>query len=167
MDPTLPTIDFRDFWFLAPAMVLAVWGMVVLLVDLGLARRMSPERRRVVVGWLALAGAALALVAAVGLMQVQRYAQGHAGGDAGGSWLSPSLLHYFGNSGGTIFLGTLSADLQTGIFNVLFILLFGLVIWLSMAWSFTEEWGEYFALLSWATVGMMLLAASEELVTLF
>ena len=36
-----------------------------------------------------------------------------------------------------------------------------------MAWSFTEEWGEYFALLIWATVGMMLLAASEELVTLF
>ena len=36
-----------------------------------------------------------------------------------------------------------------------------------MAWSFTEDWGEYFALLIWATVGMMLLAASEELVTLF
>jgi NADH-quinone oxidoreductase subunit N len=36
-----------------------------------------------------------------------------------------------------------------------------------MAWSFTEDWGEYFALVTWATVGMMLLAASEELVTLF
>ncbi len=36
-----------------------------------------------------------------------------------------------------------------------------------MAWSFTEEWGEYFALLFWATVGMMLLTAAEELVTLF
>ena len=43
----------------------------------------------------------------------------------------------------------------------------GLVVWLSMAWSFTEDWGEYFALVTWATVGMMLLAASEELVTLF
>ena len=42
-----------------------------------------------------------------------------------------------------------------------------LVLWLSMAWSFTEEWGEYFALMFWATVGMMLLTASEELVTLF
>ena len=42
-----------------------------------------------------------------------------------------------------------------------------LVIGLSMSWSFTEEWGEYFALLFWATVGMMLLTASEELVTLF
>ena len=34
-------------------------------------------------------------------------------------------------------------------------------------WSFTEEWGEYFALMFWATVGMMLLTAAEELVTLF
>src|SRR5262249_34789730 len=31
----------------------------------------------------------------------------------------------------------------------------------------TERWGEYFALLCWATVGMMLLVASEELITLF
>ena len=36
-----------------------------------------------------------------------------------------------------------------------------------MAWSFTEDWGEYFALLFWATVGMMLLTAAEELLTLF
>ena len=57
--------------------------------------------------------------------------------------------------------------MQTGVFNVLFIIMLGLVVWLSMAWSFTEDWGEYFALLTWATVGMMLLAASEELVTLF
>jgi NADH-quinone oxidoreductase subunit N len=165
MDPNLPTIDFRDFWFLAPAMVLAFWGMVVLLVDLWLARRMSHTRRRTVTGWLAMAGVGLALIPAVGLIQVQQLAQGEAGGKA--SWLSPSLLEYFSNSGGTIFLGTLSADLQTGIFNILFIVLLGLVIWLSTAWSFTEEWGEYFALVTWATVGMMLLAASEELVTLF
>ena len=36
-----------------------------------------------------------------------------------------------------------------------------------MRWSFTEEWGEYFALMFWATVGMMLLTAAEELITLF
>ena len=34
---------------------------------------------------------------------------------------------------------------------------------MSTAWSFTEDWGEYFALLFWSTVGMMLLLASEEL----
>ena len=52
-------------------------------------------------------------------------------------------------------------------FNILYIVLLGLVLWLSMAWTFTEEWGEYFALMFWATVGMMLLTAAEELVTLF
>ena len=36
-----------------------------------------------------------------------------------------------------------------------------------MTWSFTEHWGEYYALLFWAAVGMMLLIASEELLTLF
>ena len=84
------------------------------------------------------------------------------------AWLSPSLTEYFGNPGGVRSSWARSpADPQTAIFNILFIALLGLVIWLSMAWSFTEEWGEYFALLIWATVGMMLLAASEELVTLF
>ena len=81
--------------------------------------------------------------------------------------MSPSLVEFFSRSGGTIFLGTLSVDLQNQALNILFILLLGLVIGLSMAWSFTQDWGEYFALLIWATVGMMLLAASEELVTLF
>ena len=52
-------------------------------------------------------------------------------------------------------------------FNILFIVLLALVVWLSMAWAFTEDWGEYYALLIWAAVGMMLLIASEELLTLF
>ena len=43
------------------------------------------------------------------------------------------------------------------------VLLLGLVLCLSMAWSFTDDWGEYFALLFWSTVGMMLLTAAEEL----
>ena len=81
--------------------------------------------------------------------------------------LGSSLSTYLADSQGTIFLGTLAADAQTAVFNIVFIVLLGLVIWLSMAWSFTEEWGEYFALMFWATVGMMLLTASEELITLF
>ena len=42
-----------------------------------------------------------------------------------------------------------------------------MVVGMSMAWTFTEHWGEYFALLFWAAVGMMLLIAAEELLTLF
>lgn len=163
MDPNLPTVDFRDFWLLTPAIVLSTWGLVVLLVDLVLVHRMSSVARRKTTGWLALWGVAAALVSAVGLLQLQQLGQS----GSSPSWLSPSLVEYFSKSGGVIFLGTLSADPQTAIFNVVFISLLGLVIWLSMAWSFTEEWGEYFALLIWATVGMMLLAASEELITLF
>jgi NADH-quinone oxidoreductase subunit N len=116
-------------------------------------------------GWLALIGVGLALLAAIGLMQLQQFAHADAGSHTTG--LTRALVDHFGNSGGTIFLGTLAADEQTGILGILFIVLLALVIRLSMAWSFTEDWGEYYALLIWATVGMMLLAASEELVTLF
>jgi NADH-quinone oxidoreductase subunit N len=163
MDPNLSSVDFRDFWYLAPATVLSAWGLVVLITDLVLARKRPAAARRHTIGLLALGGVALAIVAQVLLMQAQLLSQG----DARPSWLSPSLAEFFADSGTTIFLGTLSVGSQTWIFNVLFIGLLGLVIWLSMAWSFTEEWGEYYALLTWATVGMMLLAASEELVTLF
>ncbi|MGZ3316352.1 MAG: NADH-quinone oxidoreductase subunit NuoN [Isosphaeraceae bacterium] len=165
MDPNLSNVDFRDFWHLAPAIVLSVWGLVVLLADLALAGRMSTPARRRAIGWLTLAGVALALLAAAGLMQVQQLAQAETQGTPG--WLSPPLAKYFSRPGGAIFLGTLSAGLQTGVLDVLFIIMLGLMVWLSMAWSFTEDWGEYFALVTWATVGMMLLAASEELVTLF
>jgi NADH-quinone oxidoreductase subunit N len=163
MDPNLPSVDFRDFWFLAPATILAAWGLVVLLVDLAIAGKRSPADRRRSMSLLALGGVILALLAQGFIVSAQGLSQG---GEVP-AWLSPSLAEYFANSGGTIFLGTLSADSQTWIFNLLFILLLGLVIWLSSAWSFTEEWGEYYALVTWAAVGMMLLAASEELVTLF
>ena len=33
-----------------------------------------------------------------------------------------------------IFFGTLAGDLQTAVFNILYIVLLGLVLWLSMAW---------------------------------
>ncbi len=163
MDPNLPPFDFRDFWHLAPAVVLSVWGLVVLLADLALVGRTSALDRRRTIGWLTLAGVALALLSAVGLIQVQQMAQT----ESPPSWLSPSLAEYFSGPGGEIFQKTLSAGLQTEVLNVVFIVMLGLVVWLSMAWSFTEDWGEYFALVTWATVGMMLLAASEELVTLF
>ncbi len=54
---TLSNVDFRDFWFLAPAIVLSVWGLVVLLVDLALARadeRPQPAAGRSA-GWPSLA----------------------------------------------------------------------------------------------------------------
>jgi NADH-quinone oxidoreductase subunit N len=162
--PAPPTLDFRDVFFLAPQIVLTVWGLLVLLVDLGLARRMSPADRRRTIGWLSLAGVGLALVAAAAVASVIFV---RANPEAYEAWFGPQNLAYLQESDPALFFGTLAGDTQILIFNLLYIVLLGLVLWLSMAWSFTEEWGEYFALMFWATVGMMLLTASEELVTLF
>ena len=157
------TPNFHDAFFIAPEIVLTVWGLVVLLVDLGVARRLTPAVRRRTIGWLALAGVGIALAAAVLVcfvpLMVRAYPQEEHG------WLTAQDVLYFSDADPLIFFGTLAGDVQTAFFNILYVALLGLIIGLSMSWSFTEEWGEYFALMFWATVGMMLLTASEELIT--
>jgi NADH-quinone oxidoreductase subunit N len=157
--------QFRDVFFVSPVIVLTVWGLVVLLVDLSLAKRVDAAERRRRVGWLSLMGVALALFAAVVVCLVPLYVRGDPLAER--SWLSPQTAAYFTESDPVLFAGTIAGDLQSSVFNVLYVILLGLVIGMSMTTSFTEEWGEYFALLFWATVGMMLLTAAEELVTLF
>jgi NADH-quinone oxidoreductase subunit N len=236
-------LDVKDLLYLIPHIVLTSWGLLVLLVDQGLARRMSPTARRNAVGGLSMAGAALGLVAAMfvcGLLvypdklawlprsDLRLMSWGDGSGvptsgndlvivgidnngllhirifDVGGNRVTdtdetklpgvqagaistlkqqlPGALppHVLTSAqeaqvlsdvrsivGQTLFFGTLAGNVQVAYFNVLYTGLLLLVFWLSTAWSFTEEWGEYFALMFWATVGMMLLTASEELVTLF
>ncbi len=163
---TLLKPEVKDVFFLIPHIVLTVWGLLVLLVDLSLARRMSPAARRNAIGGLSLVGIGIALVGALFVCFVPLSIR--AGSESGfASWFSPEMVNYLSNTDPPLFFGTLSADAQVGYFNILYIGMLGLVLWLSMAWSFTEEWGEYFALMFWATVGMMLLTASEELITLF
>jgi NADH-quinone oxidoreductase subunit N len=157
--------NFRDVFFLAPEIVLTVWGLVILLVDLGVARRLTPAVRRRNIGWLALAGVAIALVAAVLVCFVPLSVRAYPLEEH--SWLSRQTISFFTETDPVIFFGTLAGDPQAAFFNILYVALLGLIIGMSMSWSFTEEWGEYFALLFWATVGMMLLTASEELITLF
>jgi NADH-quinone oxidoreductase subunit N len=159
------TLDSRDVFFLSPEIVLTVWGLLVLLVDLGLARRLSAAARRRTVGGLALVGVGLALAAALVVCLVPLNIR--AGDEGMEKWFSRTTIAYFFESDPTLFFGTIAGDSQTGFFNILYVLLLGLVLYLSMAWNFTEEWGEYLALMFWATVGMMLLTAAEELVTLF
>ena len=165
MPPNVPTLDFRDFWHIAPAGVLAAWGLIVLIVDLVLARKQSVDARRRSIGALSMVGVGLALITAVGLLVIGVRAAEHV--DNVSSLLGPSLAEYFGRPGGTILLGTVAANFQTDVFNVLYVILLGMVVWISTSYTFTGDWGEYFALLMWATVGMMLLSASEELVTMF
>ncbi len=154
-----------DFFFLSPEIVLVVWGLLVLLVDLGLARRASLSERRRRIGMLSLIGVAIALAAAAVVFYVPLLVRGDPHLER--SWISPEAVAYFLDPDPTIFFGTIAGDLQSAFFNLLYIALLGLVVGLSMSTSFTEELGEYFALLFWATVGMMLLTAAEELVTLF
>jgi NADH-quinone oxidoreductase subunit N len=157
--------NFHDVFFIAPEIVLTVWGLVVLLVDLGVARRLTPAVRRRTIGWLALAGVGVALAVAVLVcfapLMVRAYPQEDH------PWLSATQISFFADADPVIFFGTLAGDVQSAFFNILYVALLGLIVGLSMSWSFTEEWGEYFALMFWATVGMMLLTASEELITLF
>jgi NADH-quinone oxidoreductase subunit N len=158
-------LDFRDVFFLGPEIVLTTWGLLVLLVDLSLARRLSSAARRRTIGWLSLAGVGLALVVALLVCLVPLYVRAYP--EAMEAWFSRSTITYLFDSDPSLFSRTLAGDAQTGFFNILYVILLGLILWLSMAWSFTEEWGEYLALMFWATVAMMLLTAAEELVTLF
>jgi len=165
MPPTAPPLDFRDFWRIAPAATLAFWGLVVVLADLGLARRLDAEARRRAVGRLALAGVGLALAAAVVLFWLDSLAA--VDPERLREMLGTSLGDYFAREDAVIFLGSLAAGVSVDIFNVLYLALLALVILLATSYRFTEDWGECLALLIWATVGMMFLSAAEELVTLF
>jgi NADH-quinone oxidoreductase subunit N len=159
------SFNLRDIFYLCPEIVLTVWGLVVLVVDVGFTRRLNPEIRRWRIGWLSLAGVGIALVAATVVCLVPLYVRSDPSAER--AWLSADAAKYFIENDPVIFSGTLAGDAQSGVFNIIYTVLLGLVIGLSMSSSFTEDWGEYFALLFWATVGMMLLTAAEELITLF
>ena len=155
------TANTRDFFALAPEAVLAAWGLVVLAADLGPFRGKSPDRRRRGVGAVAIAGCLVGLAVSVVPLLVRFDLYG----------LQTSLnfagTDYLTEPDPALFFGALSGDLMTELFKVFFAGTLALTVWLSTAWTFTEDWGEYFALLFWSTVGMMLLIASEELLTLF
>jgi NADH-quinone oxidoreductase subunit N len=155
------TLNFPDFFVLAPEIVLSVWGLLVLMADLSLFRGASSTRRRQALGWLMLLGIPVAAIAALVPIFVRFDLHGI------GLSLNFAGIDYHSNPDPVLFFGTIADDLLTELFNLLFIALLGLVVRMSMAWSFAEDWGEYYALLAWSTVGMMLLTASEELLTLF
>lgn len=156
------TVNLRHAWVLFPEIVLATWGTVVVLADVALFRHRDSETRRRLTGRLSLAGVAVALVACLLPMMVRFDLPLGAQASLNLSGIDP-IAH----PDPEVFFGTISADFLTEVFNFTYVILLGVIVLLSTAWSFTEEWGEYFALLFWATVGMMILTASEELITLF
>nr|WP_303652523.1 NADH-quinone oxidoreductase subunit N [Paludisphaera mucosa] len=144
---------------------MAFWGFVVVAADLARFHRLDAAARRLALGRLTLTGVGIALGFASILLGIDSLAQSDS---PRLEWIfGPSLGTYFARTDGLIFVGTLARGLPTDVLNVLFLVLLGMVVWMSTAYAFTDDLGEYFALLLWATVGMMLLAASEELATLF
>jgi NADH-quinone oxidoreductase subunit N len=154
-------VNLRHAWVLLPELVLTAWGLVLVLADLSWLRNRPLDARRRLIGVLSLVGVGLGLVASLIPIMVRFDLYGAQAS------LNFAGLDLLSEPDPVIFFGTISADFLTEMFNVIYVILLGLVVRTSMAWSFTEEWGEYFALLFWATVGMMVLTAAEDLITLF
>ena len=137
----------HDLVHLGPEVVLSFWGLLVLVVDFTALRRVGSERRAKSLGMLSLVGVLIAFISAF---------WPEFAGRSPGVVLEPS-----------VFLGTIAGGPLIERLNAVTLILLGLVVALSSVWAFTEHWGEYFALTLWAGVGMMLLMAAEELLTLF
>lgn len=150
--------DARDLLAILPEVILTVWGLVVLSVDFGLLRRTESDRRRQILGWLSLSGVVLALLASVApiLHRVDP-----------GTYPAIFPIDLEGAPDTSVLFGTIAVDNLTEWLNFFVLTMLAMVVGISMSWSFTETWGEYFSLLLWSTVGMLLLIASEDLLTLF
>jgi NADH-quinone oxidoreductase subunit N len=144
----VPELKLNDFYYIAPEIFLGFWGLLVLVLDFGFLRTATTTTRRNFLGLLSLAGAVAALLLiffdAPTLM--------------GKAYTEPDPF---------LFFGTIAGNRLTSSMNVLVLLLLAGVLAVSMTWTFTQHWGEYYALVLWATVGMMLLIAAEDLITLF
>jgi NADH-quinone oxidoreductase subunit N len=137
--PVAPDINFG---ILLPELILTVAGVVVMLVD-AFTRRTG---QRWVTGGVALGGLAAAAAATLWLW-----------GGAGGTAVSSAW-------GGMIVLDPMRLS-----FTLVFLVVSALTVLVSMIWV---EWeglpaGEFHTLLLFATVGMMLMAASNDLVMIF
>ena len=137
--PVSPDINFG---IILPELVLSVTGVLVMLVD-AFTRR---KGQRWATGGLALAGLAGSAAATLWLW-------GGAGGSAVGS----------------AYNGMIVLDPMRLSFTLVFIIVSALTVLVSMIWV---EWeglpaGEFHTLLLFATVGMMLMAAGNDLVIIF
>ncbi len=134
---TVTTPNLGDLVLLSPEVLLAVWACLVLIADM-----VMPETstRRPLLG-LTLVGLAGAAVASVAL---------------------------FGQTG-TGFFGMLVIDNMAIYFKLLFLLAAALVV--LSAESFTERVGEYtaefYALILFCTAGLMLMASTNELMSIY
>lgn len=155
----------RDAFFLIPHVVLAAWGLLVLLVDRKLFWWKEAPARRRIVGIVALSGVGIAMAGALIVGLVPLWVRADPASTA--EWFSPETIEYLSDPDPPIFGGTLAADTPAGYFNMLYVGLLGLVLAVAVATSRTEHPGRLCALLLGSTAAMMLATAAEEFLTLF
>jgi NADH-quinone oxidoreductase subunit N len=140
-------LSIQDFVIFSPVILLTIWGLLSLIFDLTLLAGQDSTTRNRALGMWTLAGLVGSLV------------------------LSQFLSNqYMGPCAGTdpkIFFGSLNGGVLFIQFASLVILFAVLITCLSMVWNFTSHWGEYYAMLVWSAVSMILLIAAEDLLTLF
>lgn len=131
--------DYGEILRLAlPETIVIVAAFLVLLIDLVSMRGQAKPIRAGVLGAFSCAGC----LAAIG-------------------WMLASSEH------GRILDGMLVVDPLTQLVKIILLILTALTLLLSLKCEFTDHVGEYFALILFATVGMMFLTSSENLLTLF
>src|SRR5690606_13137087 len=126
-------------WALLPETVLAVWAMLVLLVDV-FQKGERGEPSRPMIAWLTFAGVLVAGFANAWLLGVQE--------------------------SGTA--GMIAMDAFRGFTNFIFLLAAALFVLLSRRYLARDgiDYGELYALLLLATVGMMTFAGSRDLLVI-
>lgn len=148
--------DALDLLFILPEIVLALVGLVILAVDLFYLRRRADARgRSTFLGYFAL----IALV----VVSLSSYLFG-PNSLLQGLW--PRLFaDMLGRQAafGSMFL----MDGIAQVFRVVFLLVAGLVLLLSLEREWGRHEGEYYALLVFAVLGMILMTSAGELITLY
>ncbi|MDH7570128.1 MAG: proton-conducting transporter membrane subunit, partial [Armatimonadota bacterium] len=132
--------QWMDLTYLAPEMVVFLGAVLVLMLDL-----VIPHRGKTVLSWVALAVLVTALAAA----------------------LAPNF-RVAAALGPRPFAGLVVRDIYSLFFDVVFLFSGALAVLLSMGYARREglQQGEYYALLLFAVLGMMLMAVSAELFSL-
>jgi NADH-quinone oxidoreductase subunit N len=124
---------------IVPETIVAIAAFIVLAADLGIARKCSIRCRQNLAAVLATIGCLAAILWSAGV---------------------PARSN-------VLFQATVSFSQVTTILKIILLLLTIFVAWLSVDSDFTNHTGEFFALLLFATVAMMFLVSSENLLMIF
>ncbi|HEV8293220.1 MAG TPA: NADH-quinone oxidoreductase subunit N, partial [Tepidisphaeraceae bacterium] len=147
---TTSTFNFGDLQLIAPELILTAIACIVLVIEVILPYKLSKWT-----AYFSLAGIALALVS-TGAMFI----------NAGGTFRLNSLQTLAATDG---FYGMVRIDGFALLFKAIFLIAAALTIAISMRFLDIEreQHGEYYALVLFATVGMMFLGSGYDLISLY